>query len=158
MKSSSAMAFPDDPARSGFGALLGHAARQWRRGVDLGLEPFGLTQATWLPLIRIARSAAPMRQRDLAQSLSIDSSAVVRLIDSLEGEGLVERRQDEDRRAKTIVLTAAGQAVVDRVEASTRRVQADVLAGLPEADIEATIRVLRHICRAAPVAGASADA
>ncbi len=89
-----------------------------------------------------------MRQRELAESLSIDSSAVVRLLDSLEGEGLVERREGADRRAKVIVLTASGRAIVNRVEASARRVQRDVLAGVPDSDIAAAIRVLRHICRA----------
>ncbi len=140
----------DDTARSGFGALLGLAARQWRRGVDHRLQPFGLTEATWLPLIRVARSQKPMRQGELAISLSLDSSAVVRLVDVLQAEGLVERKEDEDRRAKAIVLTAAGRAIVDRVEAGARRVREDVLAGLPDSDIEATIRVLRHICRAVP--------
>ena len=144
------MSFSDTSVRSGFGALLALATRQWRRGVDHGLQPFGLTEATWLPLIRVARSPRPMRQRELAVSLSIDSSAVVRLLDVLEAEGLVERREEEDRRAKVIVLTAAGRAVVDRIEASARRVQEDVLAGLPEADIEAAVRVLRHICSAVP--------
>jgi MarR family transcriptional regulator for hemolysin len=130
--------------------MLALAARQWRRGVDHGLQPFGLTEATWLPLIRVARSLKPMRQRELAESLSIDSSAVVRLLDSLEGEGLVERREEADRRAKVIVLTAAGRAIVDRVEASARRVQEDVLAGLKDTDLEAAVRVLRQICRAVP--------
>jgi MarR family transcriptional regulator, transcriptional regulator for hemolysin len=140
----------DDTARSGFGALLGLAARQWRRGVDHRLQPFGLTEATWLPLIRVARSQKPMRQGALAISLSLDSSAVVRLVDVLQAEGLVERKEDGDRRAKAIVLTAAGRAIVDRVEAGTRRVREDVLAGLPDADIEAAIRVFRHICRSIP--------
>jgi hypothetical protein len=70
-------------------------------------------------------------------SLSLDSSAVV--------------REDEDRSAKAIVLTAAGRAIVDRVEAGARQVREDMLAGLPDADIEAAIRVLRHICHAVPV-------
>ena len=146
------MPSPQQTVRRGFGALLALAARQWRRGVDHGLQPFGLTEATWLPLIRVARSPKPMRQRELADSLSLDSSAVVRLLDTLEAEGLVERREEADRRAKAIVLTAAGRAIVDRVEASARRLHEDVLAGLPRADIEATVRVLRHICRAVPAA------
>jgi MarR family transcriptional regulator for hemolysin len=91
-----------------------------------------------------------MRQGALAISLSLDSSAVVRLVDVLQAEGLVERKEDGDRRAKAIVLTAAGRAIVDRVEAGARRVREDVLAGLPDADIEAAIRVLRHICRSIP--------
>src|SRR5271165_1845211 len=141
----------DDAARSGFGALLGHAARLWRRGVDQRLRPFGLTEATWLPLVRIARSAKPMRQRELAASLSLDSSAVVRLVDVLQAEGLVERREDEDRRVRAIVLTTAGRAIVDRVEEVAGQMHGDALAELPDADVEATVRVLRHICRAVPI-------
>src|SRR5271165_1869989 len=147
----------DDATRSGFGALLGHAARLWRRGVDQRLQPFGLTEATWLPLIRIARSPKLMRQWELAASLSLDSSAVVRLVDVLQAEGLVERREDGDRRAKAIVLTRAGRAIVDRVEEIARQVHGDALAGLPDADVEAAVRVLRHICRAAPILPEPAD-
>ncbi len=132
-----------------FGSLLSLAARQWRRGVDHGLQPFGLTEATWLPLIRLARAPEAMRQKELAASLSLDSSAVVRLLDSLQEAGLIDRREaDGDRRAKSIVLTKAGQAMVDKVEDSAREVRDGALAGLSPQDIATATRVLRHICRA----------
>ncbi len=132
-----------------FGSLLSLAARQWRRGVDRGLQPFGLTEATWLPLIRLARAPEAMRQKELAASLSLDSSAVVRLLDSLQAAGLIKRREENaDRRAKTIVLTKAGQAMVDRVEDSAREVRDGALAGLSARDVATTTRVLQHICRA----------
>jgi len=60
-------------------ALLAQTARQWRRAADLRLQPCDLTEATWLPLVRIARAPAPMRQKELAASLSLDGSSVVRL-------------------------------------------------------------------------------
>src|SRR5690348_17689206 len=114
-----------------FGSLLALAARQWRRAVDRGLQPFGLTEATWLPLIRLARAPEAMRQKELAASLSLDSSAVVRLLDSLQEAGLIDRREeDSDRRAKSIVLTKAGQAMVDKVEDAARDVRHGALAGL----------------------------
>ena len=69
--------------RAPFGALVSQTARRWRRAVDRRLHPFGLTEATWLPLLRVARAPAPMRQKDLAASLSLDSSSVVRLLDAL---------------------------------------------------------------------------
>jgi MarR family transcriptional regulator, transcriptional regulator for hemolysin len=95
------------PLRDGFGTLVARAARQWRRAVDRNLQPFGLTEATWLPLIYIARAPVPMRQKDLAAALTLDGSSVVRLLDALETSGLIERREgDPDRRAKTIALTA----------------------------------------------------
>jgi MarR family transcriptional regulator for hemolysin len=135
--------------RNTFGALLAQTARQWRRAADLRLQPYGLTEATWLPLVRIARAPASMRQKDLAASLSLDNSSVVRLLDNLETAGL-SRRQEEasDRRAKTIVLTARGRTVADKVEAVAHRVREDALAGLSDADIETAFRVLDHVCRA----------
>src|SRR5689334_7840898 len=134
--------------RAAFGALLSRTYRQWRRAADLRLQPFALTEATWLPLIRIARAPSPPRQKDLAASLFVDNSSVVRLLDNLEAAGLVERRAGEDRRAKVIVLTPRGRAIADKVETAARRVRTDALAGLSEKAIETAIRVLEHVCHA----------
>src|SRR5579871_1146066 len=91
----------DRQLRDGFGSLVARAARQWRREVDRRLQPFGLTEATWLPLIYLARAKAPMRQKDLAAALTLDGSSVVRLLDALEASRLIERREEgADRRAK----------------------------------------------------------
>src|SRR5579862_5414080 len=99
--------------RDGFGGLVARISRQWRRAVDRRLQPFGLTEATWLPLVHLARAPVPMRQKDLAASLVLDGSSVVRLLDALETSGLIERREESgDRRAKTIVLTAHGLAII----------------------------------------------
>src|ERR1700723_2921684 len=98
--------------RDGFASLIAQVGRQWRRAVDRRLQQFGLTEATWLPLVHIARVPAPMRQKDLAASLVLDSSSVVRLLDALETSGLIERREENaDRRAKTIALTPRGLSI-----------------------------------------------
>ena len=142
------MPFPKTSGRNAFGALLGRTYRQWRRAADLRLQPFELTEATWLPLVHIARAPTPPRQKDLAASMFVDGSSVVRLLDSLEAAGLIQRKEGEtDRRAKTIHLTPRGRAIADKVESVSRRVRSDALAGLSERDIETTMRVLQHICR-----------
>jgi MarR family transcriptional regulator for hemolysin len=88
-----------------------------------------------------------MRQKDLAASLAVDNSTVVRLLDALEAAGLVERRGDAgDRRAKAIVVTRAGAATVEKVEAVSRRLRQRLLAGLPAADLATAARVLEAIC------------
>jgi MarR family transcriptional regulator for hemolysin len=136
---------PDQPLR--LARLIGQIARQWRRAVDLELSPYGLTEATWLPLVRLARSESPMRQKDLAQSLSLDGSSVVRLLDTLEGAGLVTRTENAiDRRAKTLELTASGRRMVEQVDVVSLQVRDRVLAGVPPEDIDATVRTLDHIC------------
>jgi MarR family transcriptional regulator for hemolysin len=134
--------------KAAFGAVLSRAYRQWRRAADLRLQPYDLTEATWLPLIRIARAPSPPRQKDLAAALFVDNSSVVRLLDSLEAADLVERREGEDRRAKIVVLTPRGRAIADKVETVARKVRTDALAGLSEKDIATTVRVLEHVCRA----------
>lgn len=135
--------------RASFGSLLSRAARQWRRAADLRLEPFDLTEATWLPLVHIARAPQAPRQKDLAASMSLDGSSVVRLLDNLEAAGLIRRKEGEtDRRAKIILLTPRGRAIADKVETVARRIRSDALAGLSDKDIETTVRVLQHVCRA----------
>jgi MarR family transcriptional regulator for hemolysin len=110
------------------------------------MRPFGLTEATWLPLVHIARAPTPPRQKDLAASMSLDGSSVVRLLDNLEAAGLIQRKEGEDRRAKIILLTARGRAIADKVETVARRVRSDALAGLSDKDIDATVRVLERVC------------
>src|ERR1700759_3093368 len=118
------------PVRNTFASLVARAARQWRRAVDRQLQPFGLTEATWLPLIHLARAPAPMRQKDLAASLVLDGSSVVRLLDALETAGLIERREGNgDRRAKIITVTTRGLSIIDQVEAVSREVRNATLVG-----------------------------
>ena len=134
--------------RDGFASLVARAARQWRRAVDRRLQPFGLTEATWLPLIHLARAPVPMRQKDLAASLVLDGSSVVRLLDSLESAGLIERREESaDRRAKSISVTTFGLSIIDRVEAASREVRAATLIGVTGEEIEIASRVLDIVCR-----------
>lgn len=146
---------PRPPAgRAAFGSLLSRAYRQWRRAADLRLQPYDLTEATWLPLVYIARASTPPRQKDLAASMFVDNSSVVRLLDNLEAAGLIQRKEGEDRRAKIIVLTPRGRAIADKVETVARRIRSDALAGLSDKDIETAIRVLDHVCRALDPAAA----
>ena len=52
------MPVPAKDARARFAPLVANVAREWRRAVDARLQVYGLTEATWLPLLRIARSEA----------------------------------------------------------------------------------------------------
>ncbi len=134
--------------RKRMGRLIGVAGRQWRRAIDLKLQQFDLTEATWMPLVQLSRSSKPLRQRDIAAALSLDSSSVVRVLANLEAAGLIERGANaSDRRAKAIVLTAPGRALVSRLERTSEDLERELLAGLPQADVAATRRTLDHICQ-----------
>lgn len=134
--------------RDGFASLIARTARQWRRAVDRRLQPFDLTEATWLPLIYLARSSTPMRQKDLATVLALDGSSVVRLLDALETSGHIERQGEcTDRRAKIIVLTARGWSIIEQVETVSRQVRKAALLGLTDDEIALTTHVLERVCR-----------
>jgi len=126
-------------------SLMAQINRQWRRAIDRQLQPLGLTEATWLPLLHLARAAQPMRQKDLAASLYLDSSSVVRLLDGLQSGGFIERLEGEDRRVKTVHLTAQGKATVKRVEELVGKGHARLFAGVPERELEGAFGVLEQI-------------
>jgi MarR family transcriptional regulator for hemolysin len=133
-------------ARARFAPLVANVAREWRRAVDARLQVYGLTEATWLPLLRIARSEAPMRQNELAASLSLDGSSVVRLLDALESSGLVERCEDRaDRRAKSLVLTPRGRRTVDQVERVSQDIRDLVLGEVADHDLARSLRLLETV-------------
>jgi MarR family transcriptional regulator for hemolysin len=129
-----------------FGSLIGLTARQWRRAVDSRLQPFDLTEATWVPLLTLTRSQKPLRQKDLAAALSLDSSSVVRILKTLEANGLVNRGQDGvDGRAKAILITPKGRALAARVEHVSRDLEAELLAAIPDDHIAIARCVLEAI-------------
>ncbi len=140
------MPVPATDARARFAPLVANVAREWRRAVDARLQVYGLTEATWLPLLRIARSESPMRQNELATSLSLDGSSVVRLLDALENSGLVERCEDQaDRRAKSLLLTPRGRRTVDQVERVSQDIRDLVLGEVTDDDLAHSLRLLETI-------------
>jgi MarR family transcriptional regulator for hemolysin len=136
-----------------FGSRLGNTARRWRRAVDELLVPFGLTEATWLPLLYVSRGGTPMRQKDLAEVIGIESSTLVRLIDALDRAGFIERQTDDDRRAKIICLTPRGRAVVKRVEAATVTIRQRTLADITDEELAIAVNVLDRVRAALAQAG-----
>ena len=124
---------------------MGQLNRQWRRVVDRLLRPLGLTEATWLPLTHLERATAPMRQKDLAASLGLDSSSVVRLLDGLETAGLIVRAGHVDRRAKTIDITPKGLEVVQQVKALINQERLKLFADVSDEQLTAAFAVLQNI-------------
>jgi MarR family transcriptional regulator for hemolysin len=134
--------------RESFVALMSQTTRQWRRVLDVALQPLGLTQATWLALLHISRAPEPPRQKDLAASLALDTSSLVRVLDTLQAAGYIDRLEHTDRRAKTIHLTPLGEETVAHVEQVARATRQRLLAGIPQADLETAHSVVSRIAEA----------
>ncbi len=132
------------PIRSNrFSSQIGYVARQWRKTVDARLQPFSLTEASWTLLVQLARADEPMRQKDLAAALGLDNTSVVRLLNNLEADGLIERQTiDDDRRARLLFLTEQGEATV-RADG----IEKDLLKGISSDDLKVTRRVIGELSR-----------
>lgn len=117
-----------------FGYRLSVLTRKWRGVVDLELESYGLSQATWRPLIYLAQFDEPPRQCELAEALALGCPAIVRLLDQLEAKRLVERVVDGDRRANRVQLTRSGRRLAARVHDIIVAIEADLLRDLTTED------------------------
>jgi MarR family transcriptional regulator for hemolysin len=128
------------------GLLIARLARLWRREADQALADHGLSQATAHPLRVLSGHGKCVRQGALADELGIEGPSLVRLIDLLQSEGLVERREDPtDRRAKTLHLTAKGDAKAEEINRILRRVRADLLKYISAENLAVTYDVLQRI-------------
>jgi len=82
--------------------------------------------------------------RALAAALHCDSSNVTGLVDGLEAQGLVERREAEhDRRMRLLVVTPHGREVRERLFEALQRVP-EPIARLSAADQRALRDILRR--------------
>lgn len=135
-------------SRHNFGRQIGRLARLWRTELDNRLRPLGLSQARWLLLVHLHEAPDGLMQLDLAERAGVTGATLVRQIDRLEGDGLVERREDpDDRRAKRVRLTPKGERMfgdVDRIAGELRR---EVLAGFDPRDVEAAALLAEELIR-----------
>lgn len=137
-------------AQSEIGLLIARVARLWRREADQALADHGLSQATAHPLRALARrgkgASSGIRQGALAEEVGIEGPSLVRLIDLLQTEKLVERHEDPtDRRAKTLHLTARGVAKAAEIEAVLGRVRTFLLHDISPEDLAIASDVLHRI-------------
>lgn len=87
-----------------------------------------------------------LSQTEIAQRVGLDKTTMVVTLDELEAAGLAERRPStEDRRARIIAVTKAGQRKVREAEEIADRIRADVLSALPEHDREVFLDALTRL-------------
>ena len=79
----------------------------------------------------------PVTLGDLALAEGVRSATMTGIVNGLEADGLVRRRQDEsDRRAVQLEATAKGRRLLERARAQRIELVASKLEDLPEPDLE----------------------
>jgi DNA-binding MarR family transcriptional regulator len=93
----------------------------------------------------------PGTQLALAQQLGVDRTVMTYLLDDLEKAGLVERRPDPtDRRARRIVATPSGGALLARLQRQLAEVEEDVLGVLESAERVTFRELLQRVATHVP--------
>ncbi|MDX3907274.1 MAG: MarR family transcriptional regulator [Pigmentiphaga sp.] len=139
----------DEHVRARLGRLVGAVYRKWRRSVDQEFKEMGLSDATRAPLLALYESKAPaVRQKDLAETLSLEKSSLVRILSQLRQMGLIEwEAAEDDRRAKAIRLTPQGRLLAERILARSMEIEQRILADLTADELRMTRLALEKIAR-----------
>jgi MarR family transcriptional regulator for hemolysin len=129
-----------------FGPLLHGAARAWRLKLDERLKPMGLSQAKWRTLLHLSLASGALTQTEVATRLGIEEPTLVTLLHRLEREGWVIRKSSlHDRRCKFVHLGRRAQSVIAQINATARKLRHELIAGIPERDLQTCIRVLAQV-------------
>ncbi|BCJ61441.1 MarR family winged helix-turn-helix transcriptional regulator [Micromonospora endophytica] len=90
-------------------------------------------------------------QQELLERLNVDASALVGLLNDLEGDGMVERRRDPaDRRRHIVTLSEHGRAAVAEVHASIDEMSDALFGALSDTDRDHLHRILSVMSSGAP--------
>jgi len=128
------------------GMVLGEVSRSWRAKLDERLRPLGLSQSRWMVLLHLSRRGDGVVQKALAEWMGIEGPTLVRILDRMTEDGWIERRESpSDRRSKTVHLTPQSRAIIEQISAVAAQLRGELLADIPEAELEACMRVLLQI-------------
>lgn len=126
--------------------FLGAHARALRR-IEERLKAAGTPPLEWYDvLLELDRAGGRLKIGELAERVVIASYNMTRLLDRLEGEGLLSReRSSTDRRSTDAVLTGKGAALRRAMWPVYERAILETFAPLSERDAEAMTRILSRV-------------
>jgi MarR family transcriptional regulator for hemolysin len=124
------------------------AARRWRKLANDRIKPLGQTMARWETLYLVAYSDAELNQTELARLIGVEGPTMIRMLDSLAREGLIERQQSHhDLRVTINRITDKGRQVITEIMGVTNALRREVLEGVDLEELKVANRVLSGILR-----------
>jgi MarR family transcriptional regulator, lower aerobic nicotinate degradation pathway regulator len=115
---------------------VGLKTRAYKEFEQVGFSPYHYS------VLALLDEGARETQATIADALQLDRSMLVGLLDTLEDNGLIERRRDNtDRRRHLVSLTAAGKRQLARFRTIVQGVEDEFLAPL-DPDTRATLQII----------------
>jgi len=125
---------------------LGLAMGKWSEILGRIAREHGLTLGSWHALFAIAVNQPAKTMTDIAAQLGVSHAALVRVLDELERVGFIEREIDQnDRRAKLLVLTRAGEKANWALFHSLNEIRAEMLEGISLPEVELMVEITDRI-------------
>jgi DNA-binding MarR family transcriptional regulator len=122
------------------GVLLLKIGKAAERRFAEALKPIRLTPRHLGVLFEV--QACPTSQQDLVETIGVDPSKLVGLLNDLEADGLIVRKRDpQDRRRHIVEVSAKGSARLEDAKKVAATVEEELLAGL-DADQRADLLAL----------------
>lgn len=110
-------------------ALLGQDAMRRLRAAHTAV---GVTPRQF-QLLGLLHDSGPLGQRELGETMGIDPSILVTMLNPLEESGFVARQRDAgDRRRHIVLLTDAGIAQLTEAARAQREAEDELFAGLDD--------------------------
>jgi len=133
------------PERRELAFVINDVGRLLRTLADQKAARFGMTRAKWAVLARLERFEG-LKQTELAEMLDLQPITLTRLLDGLAGNGLIERRPDDnDRRAKRLYLTPAARPLLERLGELGQELMGTALSGLDDASVSSMLADLSAV-------------
>jgi DNA-binding MarR family transcriptional regulator len=124
--------------------LLVKIGKAAERRFEKALKPTGLTPRHLGVLFEV--QARPTSQQDLVETIGVDASKLVGLLNDLEADDLIVRRRDaEDRRRHIVEVSPKGSARLEDAKQIAAGVEADLLVGLDEGQVEQLLVLLAQV-------------
>ena len=140
------------------GFLISDVSRLLRRNFDKRAQKIGLSRAQWQVLAWLKRNEG-ISQTQLADLLEMSPMTLVRLIDRLEMNGLVERRaHPTDRRVYQLFLAGHAHPSLDRLWSMGAETREEALEGITPEVEAAMLKALAKIRKNLIAADASVPA
>lgn len=131
---------------------LRQAARVVTQRLDDALRSTGLRTTQFTVLAVLAEEGAvPVTQ--LAEVIVADRTTLTRVLDRLEEQGFLSRKEGkDDRRSRTVVLTASGKSAVKKAYPKWRKAHAELANELGSGRVKKLLAELDVVSHPAPEA------
>jgi MarR family transcriptional regulator for hemolysin len=132
------------PLAENLGWLLSRASHVLHTELTAALEDIGISPRSFCLLS--SAMTGEHTQIELANAVGLDKTTMVVTLDELEEAGLAKREpSSHDRRARVVKVTKTGERKVAQAEDIVRRLQEEVLDGLPVGDRKAFLDGLSRL-------------